>query len=260
MKRVLVVSDLHCGHRSGLTPPSWQYTEGDDEKRNQYLKQQKILWDFFLESVEVLKPIDIVIANGDLIDGRGEKSGGTELIEPDRKQQAEMAATCLRKTEASKYYLTFGTSYHGGKQEDFEEITADLLGAEGIDGHIWVDVNGLVFDCKHKVGSSSIPHGRFTALAKEQLWNELWSAENGQTRADVIIRSHVHYHVSASAPGKLMVITPALQGFGSKYGVRQCSGVVNIGVTYFDIEDKEHYTWGTKILNMALIKPAVLKA
>ena len=267
-KRVLVVSDFHCGHIVGLTPPEYQFHRGIDEESWWYKAQktQRELWDWYEREINLLKqecPIDIVIANGDLIDGRGDRSGSTECITPDRAKQADMAVRCLNITDARDYVLTYGTAYHTGTEEDFEDIIVQQLRAEErtdtvkIGSHEWVDVNGTIFDCKHHLGSSSVPHARFTALAKDQLWNELWAVHDEQPRADIVIRSHVHYHIFAGDATWMGVTMPALQAMGTKFGSRRCSGRVNIGFLHFDIDADGAYAWQ---LHQAKLKVSKAKA
>jgi hypothetical protein len=88
MKRVLIMSDLHCGHRVGLTPPDWQYRPG---VRSKWRKIQQACWNWYANEIEEAGPFDVVIVNGDAIDGRGERSGGTELLTTDRHEQVEIA-------------------------------------------------------------------------------------------------------------------------------------------------------------------------
>lgn len=249
------MSDGHSGHAVGLTPPKYQTRSGSLEK---FGVMQKAGYDFFLETVAALQPIFLLIYNGDLIDGKGERSGGTEQIEPDRTVQCDMAVQCIEAVKAENIVITAGTPYHSGVTEDFERTIADAVGAT-FGGHEWVDVNGVVFDCKHKVGSSSIPHGRHTAPARETLWNKLWSIDDSQPLADIIIRSHVHYFGYSGDADVLTMTTPALQGYGSKYGVRQCSGRVDIGMVSFDIDDNGGYTWRPHIMRAELLKTRALK-
>ena len=66
MKRVVVISDLHCGHRAGLTPPGWQYQENDqDLERAKFGEIQRSIWNFFSEEINKLKPIDSCFVLGD---------------------------------------------------------------------------------------------------------------------------------------------------------------------------------------------------
>jgi len=260
MKRTVVWSDLHCGHRAGLTPPGWQYqTDSSDAELAKFAEQQRLTWDFVKKRIDGIKPVDVLIVNGDLIDGKGDKSGGTEQIVSDRSKQAAMAAECIEMVGAKSIVITYGTPYHSGASEDFENEVASAVNAEKIGGHEWIDVNGLVFDCKHKIASSSIPHGRFTASARDVLWNFLWQIEEGQPRGNIFIRSHVHYFTYAGTNRYLAITTPALQGWGSKYGARACSGIVNFGFLQFDVEGADNYTWKAHILNAVSGVASVVK-
>jgi len=259
MKRVVVISDLHCGHRVGLTPPGWQYhASAANIERRKYAKMQAGVWKFYAETIDHLQPIDILIVNGDLVDGKGERSGGTEQLEPSFIKQAEMAAECLRYAQAKHIVITYGTPYHAGADEDFEGIVAKNVGAS-IGSHEFVNVDGLIFDIKHHIGGSTIPHGRFTAVARDYLWNELWAARNGQPRAQILIRSHVHYCIWCGTPDALMIVTPGLQGYGSKYGTRRCSGTVDIGLISFDVENKEEWSWQKYLFEAEYLKVKILK-
>jgi hypothetical protein len=246
MKRLFAGGDFHCGHRSGLTCPEYQYVPG-------WKELQAECWNWFVRTVNALKPFDVAIWNGDLIDGRGERSGATELITTDRKQQCQMAVAAIKVVGAPVNVITYGTPYHTGAEEDWEAWIAEQVGAT-IGGHEWVEVEGVVFDAKHKVGSSGIPHGRHTAVAKENLWNLMWAEKDYAPRARVFLRSHVHYHAHCGTPQYLAMTLPALQGPGSKYGVRQCSGVVDYGFCTFDC-DKGRYSWASHILDIQGNRP-----
>lgn len=251
-KRVVIVSDLHCGHVVGLTPNSWQLEHKEEvdanwSKWNKWVNIQEELWGNYVAIMEQLQPIDVLIVNGDCIDGKGSRSGGTELITADRNGQVEMAKECIREARARKIFMTFGTAYHTGMEEDWETLVAQAVDAVKIGSHEWIDVNGLVFDCKHHVGASSVPHGRHTAIAKEKLWNMIWAEHEEQPKSDIIVRSHVHYFGYAGGDNWLGITTPALQGMGSKFGSRRCSGHVNWGVISFDVKSRKEWTWAAHL-------------
>lgn len=230
MKKILIMSDLHCGHRVGLTPPDWQ--------RN---KKQEESWTAYMDLLEQAGRVDIVVCNGDAIEGKGTKSGGTEIIEPDRNEQVEMAAQCIKAVKADTVLMTFGTPYHVGTEDDFETPLARIVGGK-IRDILEFTVEGVNFNCKHKIGTSQIPHGRHTAIAREKLWNLFWNELDVQQPAHVFIRSHVHYFAYAGGHNWVGIITPALQGFGSKYGSRQCSGTVHFGMVLFTVNNGE-FSW-----------------
>ena len=260
MKRVVIISDLHAGHRGGLTPPDWQYSaDCSDMARQKFGRLQRICWNFFTQEIDKLKPIDVLIVNGDLITGKEVKTGGTELLETDRIKQCAISSEAIMYAGAKEVHLIYGTPFHAGNDEDMENIVADLVSADSIKDHAWIDVNGLIFDVKHFIGSSVIPHGRATAILRDALWNVLWNREEGQPLADVFIRSHVHYHAFAGDNSKLCIVTPALQSY-SKIGTRRYSGLVHYGFISFDVEDKRTYTWKSHILGWKnLIQPVVVK-
>lgn len=267
-KRVVIMSDLHCGHVVGLTPTKWQFeVKGNKEKagadgyskRDKWGKIQKELWDEYMKLITALQPIDVLIVNGDMIDGKGVRSGGTELITSDRDEQAEMASCAIRLTMAKKKILTFGTAYHTGTDEDWENQIAREVEADKIGSHEWVDVNGLIFDVKHHIGASQIPHGRHTAIARDRLWNTIWSEHEEQPKATVLIRSHVHYFSYAGGDDWLGLTTPALQGMGSKFGARRMSGHIDWGLVSFDVVNKDEYTWQYHIKRLSAQKASPLK-
>jgi hypothetical protein len=245
-KRVLVMSDMHCGHNIGLTPPAWQYkhTSGGSTKRNKWGKTQRELWNAYKKLLRSVAPYDVLLFLGDAIDGKGLRSGGVENVTSSIAEQCDMAAYALNYTRTharnNKYKIfgVYGTDYHVAVDgEDAEDNVARQAGFEKLAGHDWIDVNGCVFDIKHKVGSSGIPHGRHTAMAKEYLWAKEWAMSGQAPKPDVVLRGHVHYSNFAGGPDWLAATCPALQGMGSRYGVRQCSGLVDWGIMTFDVEN-----------------------
>lgn len=258
-KRVCIYSDPHSGHRAGLTPPQWQYQfDSTDKTRNKYAAIQFEMWKWLSIKIKTLGKIDVLICNGDAIDGKGDRSGGTEQLESSMIVQSEMAVEVIKQFNADTVCMTYGTPYHAGKDEDFEAIIASAVNAE-IKSHLFLDVNGLIFDCKHKVSGSIIPHGRLTGINRDALWNTLWSAQKEvQPNSDIIVRSHVHYYAYSESMGKACLITPALMGFGSKYGARQCSGIVDIGFVTFDVWGKDRWTKTVHMLNSKLLRDEVL--
>jgi hypothetical protein len=256
-KRVLVVSDFHCGHLVGLTPPGFD-ADREPQRHREFYDMRRTIWKWFARTVSKLAPIDILIVNGDAVDGKGPASGGTEQLYADRNDQSEMAAAVIRTIDAKKVVMSYGTPYHTGVLEDWEDAVARDVGAEKIGGEDVVDVNGLIINYRHHVGRSTIPHGRFTPIAKEMLWNLLWAERGEYPKANVLIRSHVHYHVAAQTSDWLAMTTPALQGYGTKYGGRRITGTVDIGVIVFDVTGRGEYTWRPELLRLQEQRPVSL--
>ena len=239
-KRMVVVSDFHAGHEYGLCPPC-SHRRAASSKTGEF---EESLWLFYAKAIDQLKPIDILLVNGDCIEGKGESSGGVELLTTDRHDQAEIAAEAIRYTEAEAVRIMYGTRRHVGKEEDFESVIIDKLKSKNakIQGHGFFDVNGRKVDVKHKVSGSTIPHGRMTPLAKAVLWNKQWSSEGRQPKGEIFIRSHVHYFAYCGGIGWIAMSTPALT-YNSHFGVRECEGLVDVGIVAFDFNEKGDYTW-----------------
>ena len=249
-KRILVISDLHCGHHKGLTPPDWHWSTSDNPYRQSVCDFQRWSWDKYTDILNRNKPFDILFANGDMIDGKGDRSGGTELLTTDRDEQADMAAECIKPIGARKKIMTYGTPYHTGASEDWENVVAHKTKSQ-ISSHAYADVNGVVISLKHKIGSSSVPHGKATALLKQAVSNDEWCREYEEhPRATVFIRSHCHYYTAIDMGSSYFFRTPALQGMGSKYGARQCEGVVHWGAIIIEITPAGSLSWHKELTKL----------
>lgn len=235
--RVLFFNDSHCGSNVGLTPPAYQYpliaspTSGEHHRRNKWAKLQRECWDWYEGFVEKIGRVDKLFCVGDLIDGAGSRSGGTEEITTDRKVQVAMAIEALEVIKTDDRVFLYGTSYHTGDQEDFETGIAEHFGAK-IGSHEWEKINGCVFDLKHHQSGTKNP---FTSLYNEITANREWASAGEQPKADVLVRAHTHRFCLARMEDCIGLSLPALCGYGSKYGQRRCTRKVNFGLVMFDV-------------------------
>jgi hypothetical protein len=242
MTNILIGGDYHCGAQQGITPPG--YEEGPATK---WHKAQIKLWERYRAMIKTLPPIDHFILMGDLIDGQATRQSGFGLITGDIRGQAKMAVAAIKVVKAKKHYMVFGTDYHvvvGGI--DMEEYIADELGvsekSEERGDHIFPIIAGKQFDLKHKVGCSSLPASRIRTIAQEMEHAKQWVLEGGQPMPDILVRAHCHYYVEARGTTQrgewLSLITPGLQGLGSRYGAKICTGVIHFGLVLITIDKK----------------------
>ena len=82
-RRIVVIGDGHSGHIAGITPPKWQTRD-----------EQAEVWDWYYPLIRTLNP-DVLFVLGDMIEGKGKRSGSTELITADRMVQVEMATEVI---------------------------------------------------------------------------------------------------------------------------------------------------------------------
>lgn len=236
-KRVLCVSDSHAGSRVGLTPPSWMFQDVPSTKSHMLnlRDMQEEMWWWWVDTIKEIGPVDVLIHCGDVIDGKADKDGSCGLITASMNEQVDIACEVFDMVKADSKFVVYGTGYHtASKGEDFEKVFADKMGAS-IDGRLWIDVNGVLFDVRHAIGSSSVPQGRANSLSKEWVWNTFWKEKGMQKHSDIILRGHVHYHTEVSNCHFKAMSLPSLQGPKTRFGERICSGTVDFGVVVFDV-------------------------
>lgn len=229
MKYALVLSDNHSGHGAGLTPPKYwrESIKSEDPHMAKKALILKTIWEFW-NDIASSRKWDYLLHIGDAIDGKGEASGGIEQLTTDRQIQVEMATEAISCARAKTIRMVRGTPYHVGKEDNFEDFIARNVGAE-IKDHMFLNINDVTLDLKHKIGGSSIPHGSGTALLKAKLWAALWAERGLAPNPDIIIRGHVHYHLLIKDFHKTQFTAPCLQ-WDSRYGKLNCERTIDLGV------------------------------
>ena len=265
MKKIIVIGDLHCGSRCGLTPREWQWNEFEDSttKRAKFATLQKDIWNNFVQMLSQNAPYDYLFSMGDCVDGKGTRSGGTELITADMDEQTDMAVACHAEVKkyANKGFKqigVWGTAYHVSPSgEEWDKLVYDRCGFDKHGWHEWPEVYDTIFDLKHHISSSGVPYSRHTASSREITWGALWNERGEKPKADVYIRGHVHYAQYCWTPMGAAMTTPALQGMGSKYGASRMSGVVDWGFVVITVEKgkgKYEVDFQTKTINSQIAK------
>lgn len=253
-KRILFIADTHCGAKGGLTPPPWQIPSSrDDLCRHAWHAIQYEGWRQYLSWLDECGPVDCAVHLGDAIDGTSSRSGGTEALTLDLAEQCAIARECIRHVRAKRWIMLYGTPYHtAGDGQDWDAQLARDIGAE-IHDHCWVEVNGAIIDAKHKCGGSAVPAGGDAYLRGEILWSHEWALRHGWPLPTEIVRAHVHrarvVDCARSVPGLEL---------WTKYGGRQCRGVVDFGLSWADVTDKGEVTWHTRQLIPSGAKPHLL--
>lgn len=205
---IAIMADLHCGSRCGLCHPDSEYGKPN--------KAQKYLWDCWMWLAENWPRPDLLVLNGDVIDGVQKKSEGTGLHTSKMSEQAEMALECLRtlvdKLKPKKLARTAGTPYHEG----FHGATSlidQALGIKTLTEMEPLDIelaDGRVLNVKHHPeGGMGLYLG--TVQDREALWATIAESRQGLPEATFIIRSHLHIYSRFDGCGKTHVITPSFQ-------------------------------------------------
>jgi Icc-related predicted phosphoesterase len=230
LKRVLVLSDFHCGSIVGLTPPKYFNCHSDI---------QKILWDFYIEKLKIIGPVDLCVLVGDLVDGRGKK-GTRQHLTTDLKEQTEIAIATLEQVKTKKFSFVRGTPFHVEDNMECEDLIAEHFDAEIADERK-IDVNGCIIHCKHTTGKGSTPYGSVTSLQAGAINKLLADCVASKIPADIFIRGHAHEYICLERALYTAIVLPALQMKGLAYG-RRYSGAYDVGVLWIDIVDKNDFT------------------
>ena len=262
MKRIVAIADLHCGSKAGLTPPSWHYGVPEDahwpvRKAADFRARQ---WEFYAATIAALQPIDRLLVLGDAIDGKQVKDEGIDLIVNDRQEQVRMAVDCIELCRAVKVAFVYGSGYHTGNREDWENDVAEKFGGDiGAEQDIKIQPSGIVFNCKHFIGNTNSPASRFTALSGEQIRQLLWAETGQQPKADVILRAHIHRYAHAEEDGWSAWVCPPLQGLGGRIARKRSGLPLSYGLLHFDVEDNGDYTWHKHLQPLALQAGRILE-
>jgi len=256
-KKILAIGDTHCGSMVGLTPPNWIISK---ERNTSVYKLQKEMWDNYLNILHCFGKVDAVIINGDIIDGKGFKSGGTEQITTDMLEQTDMAIEAFNQINASKMYFTYGTAYHTASNsgEDFDKIVANNFKSQIVD-ELNLDVDGFIINARHKVGGSSSPYNRAASVAKHRLWDSLYGIRENDVISNLYLRSHVHYFAFCGEINWIAFCLPALQASATKFGARQCVGLTDWGMCLFVIEDGKLAGWECQTVELESSKKNIIK-
>lgn len=236
MFRLLVMSDLHCGDATGLTPPKWHNDEFGDFQRP--------FWEWYVGTVKSIGPVDALVLDGDLIHGPARRDSAGHLT-TNVKKQTKMAAECIKQVETKRRYIVRGTGYHTDHGGPLEDYIADSFGIDAED-ELRLEIYGRKLLFRHVVGRSDIPYGQYTQIAKEMINEILQGSFEGYPAADINVRAHAHYSVMVSVGDavhgreRIALVNPALSLRGPEVtsfvrGLR--TWLYHVGMTLIEIED-----------------------
>lgn len=239
VKRLLALGDLHTGSWCGLTPPHYDSPGASKASKARY-KFRRELWDWYRKTIDDIGPVDCALINGDLVDGGGRRSGGSEVIIP-TQDQGEAAVYACGLIQTDTYHLTYGTGYHTGDEVDSEYFIAERLGGTIADRQ-YLKINGTTIRAVHHAGGSAIPYGQHTYPARVATMNKLKAAAGDEPEADILLFSHRHTYSFQGDADQFSVRLPCLQGPMSKFG-RRCEGPYTMGVVLFEFAPSGSYSW-----------------
>jgi hypothetical protein len=227
---VLFSPDLHCGSIVAPMPARVTYTDDITGRDITVLPSdfQKEVNRVFDQMVDKFEGVDIMVMNGDAVEGQQQLSNGRFTWTNDLNIQAEAAASMLKRVKAKQVFGTMGSKYHNGKEGCVDKVVTEKLGGR-FGGDILINIGGVRCHFAHYIANAT--EYRTTALCKE-----IYRMENV---ADVVVRSHLHRSAYIKINGKQGYITPCFQGktpFGTTHGMYTAP---TIGFSWMKIKNGE---------------------
>lgn len=189
-KRLVVLGDLHTGSVYSVMPGSYIRRDGNLVEPN---RVQVELLERWKEMCRRWRRPDVLLCNGDIIDGYQPANQGVEVWTADLDEQIDAATILLEMLKPREAYFTRGTNYHvstAGRRQ--EETLAGNFGSK-LHEDIYLDFEGYVIHAAHHLSYSKVFHYRTTPLARAMLIAKL--NESKTYKCDWLIRAHVHYFV-----------------------------------------------------------------
>ena len=241
---VIIASDLHCGSRFGLIDP--------ESEHGRQSPIQKYIWECWMWIAENWPKPDLLVLNGDVIDGEQRKSSGTGIHTSKLSEQVDIAADCLKpfldKLKPRKIIRAEGTAYHEGFHGAVHLLdkTIGICAVTGMEPFDVELMNGRILNVKHHPeGGMALYMG--TMQDRETLWATIAESRQGLPEATFIVRSHLHTHAEFKGCGKVHIQTPSFE-WSTPYAqkLRYYRYQPNIGAVML-----RHTDWDTK--NYAVI-------
>jgi len=229
MKRLVVISDPHCGHITGMTPPEYRMKRSQSKEIHDH---QKETWEELKKIAnESRKANDVVlVSNGDTVQGNIHEPWISCL-----ETQQDMAIKTLQLFRADENFVVRGTPVHTCAGIDLERRVATELHAP-IKNELFLSVEKHMCYFRHKIGRSVLPHGKFTSVARKAVEQIYKSGFSYIPKPKLCCFGHVHYFAMVGDVDWTAVACPALQTY-SDFGEKMCDGIVHWGILWWDIEN-----------------------
>lgn len=245
-KRIVLIGDLHVGSGVGLT-------------MTPHNKVQKKLLELYKSDIVDWQKPDILVINGDAVDGPQTKNKGKGQTELNLNAQDQDAANLIALWKAKEIFIVSGSEYHTGEDEH-EENLGNLLRTAGnkvtfVD-KLHVRINGwFKIQARHFIPPSKVPYSRTTASAREAVSEILNAYASGGRAANLLIFSHVHYYTVVKDDITAAITLPCWQAVGSKFGDKKCSGRVVLGCIQLHIAPTKEggWRWDEKLHKAGLV-------
>lgn len=251
MSKILIPSgDFHIGNKGSLTLPEVILNADIPSKKevisaNETQKNIIKIWEGLCDRYH--KP-DLLILNGDIVDGRNYHESGLGLWTTDVNQQAETFAELISWLKPRKIIGTSGSPYHSERNPCMDAIairrcrTAGGKKAIFRQGYVSANINGCRVHAMHKTTiSKSTWQYRATPIARSLVLAEL--AKDTYGHYNVILKSHVHWFAYVGFSSYLGMVLPCWKAYDPFGDTNIEFNDPAVGYVVFEIEDDGKFTF-----------------
>lgn len=247
-KRVIVSGDFHIGNMGALCPEEVIINEDIPSKRMVYTanETQKKILRIYEELCDEYRNPDVLMANGDLIDGANYKESGLGVFTTDLNLQAELFEYLIDYLKPRKIIGTTGSKYHSGANPNMDQVALEKVGGEFKGGYGIIDVNGCRIYAQHKIAVSkstwqyrSTPLGRAIVLAR--------LADETYGKINILCKSHAHYFNYVGFSDCLGMIMPCWKAYDPFGDTAIEFNNPAVGYVVFDVESDGSYQFNYNI-------------
>ncbi len=209
-----IIADLHCGSKWGLFPPEWIATKSPSNIIQANIAQ-KYLWEWWLWTAHAWREklggdLDLLIVNGDVMEGKQPKDKSTGLVTADLNEQADIAAQCLDAFCSILHprvkLRTAGSKYHEAPDNPIPALDEKLGFKCDVEFKIELP-DGRCMQVQHDPGSTGAIY-KGTIVDRTILWSNIAENLNKVPSIGIIVRSHLHYYHMMQTHGKTYVMVP----------------------------------------------------
>jgi hypothetical protein len=241
-KNILVISDIHVGSSEGLCPPNFTNSLGNISELS---PRQSFLWDNYIAILNGITeqnlPVDLIVANGDMIDGKQKKNEGAGLTILSGEDQVNAAIFALREIQSRfpnvPWRFVEGTPYH--EQPEQVRLIARHFNAPIPKMTLRIAVGKANVQFHHEVGfSSSLIGAKAAALEKAIVENLIATTLQDWRDYHILVRSHVHYFRAVAMRNHICISTPCFQ-MQNRYGTKASPSrnIPDLGMLYLRVDD-----------------------
>jgi hypothetical protein len=208
-KTLLALGDIHSGNEGAVMPEEVNSEDVNSGRNRRYFPtkiQKDILKKWYEMCDECPKP-DILLLNGDLVDGKNYKDSGLGTWTTDMNLQASALADLVKMIKPRQIIATTGSPYHSDRNPNSDQIAVEKCGGTFKGGYASIKINNHRIYAQHKVSVSKVWQYRTTGIARALVMATLNEPEYGHY--DVLFKSHAHYFTFAGFTSSLGMILGA---------------------------------------------------